>query len=74
MQFAHVCCDCCGFNGVERNARALGVFDHTFFYVEGAFQDVSNFGQPGFVLSPREKLLRTNLPVVLSLGVAIELM
>jgi hypothetical protein len=57
-----------------RRARANGVFDHTFFYVEGAYQRIDNFGAPGFVFTPRDELFNTGLPVLWKAGLAVELL
>ncbi len=57
-----------------RRARANGVFDHTFIFVEGAFSDVTSFGQPGFDLSPRDAFLGTGLPATFRAGLAVELL
>lgn len=57
-----------------RRARANGVFDHTFLFVEGAYQDVTSFGQPGFDLSPRDAFVGTGLPATFKMGLAIELL
>ncbi len=57
-----------------RRARANGVFDHTFVFVEGASQEVTSFGQPGFDLSTRDALLGTGLPATFRVGLAIELL
>lgn len=55
-------------------ARANGLFDHTFFFVEGAAQSVTNFGAPGFDLSSKDDFLHTGLPVLWRAGVAVELL
>jgi hypothetical protein len=60
--------------GATRRARAAGVFDHTFVYVEGAYQDVRSFGAPGFDFSPRDDFLDSGLPVSWTVGLAVELM
>jgi hypothetical protein len=60
--------------GATRRARASGTFDHTFVYVEGAWQDVTTFGAPGFNLSPRDGLLGTGLPLSWAVGLAVELL
>jgi len=60
--------------GTTRRARASGVFDHTFLFVEGAFQDVTSFGAPGFDLSPRDDFGGTGLPVSWRAGLAVELL
>jgi hypothetical protein len=57
-----------------RRARANGVFDHTFIFVEGAFADVTSFGQPGFDLSPRDAFVGTGLPATFRAGLAVELL
>lgn len=57
-----------------RRARANGVFDHTFFFVEGAFSEVTSFGQPGFDLSPNDAFLGTGLPATFRAGLAVELL
>jgi hypothetical protein len=57
-----------------RRARSSGTFDHTFLYVEGAYQPVNGFGERGFVFTPVDTFLNTGLPVLWKIGVAIELL
>lgn len=57
-----------------RRARSNGVFDHTFLFVEGAFQDITSFGAPGFNLSPRDTMFGTGLPAAFKVGIAVELL
>ena len=57
-----------------RRARANGIFDHTFIFVEGAAMDVTTFGQPGFDLSPRDDFLSSGLPASFKVGLAVELL
>jgi len=57
-----------------RRARADGVFDHTFIFVEGAVMDVTTFGQPGFDLSPTDDLLNSGFPASFKVGLAVELL
>jgi hypothetical protein len=56
-----------------QRARSNGAFEHSYLFVEGAFQDITTFGQPGFVFSPSENLFATGWPVTLRAGVAVEL-
>ena len=55
-------------------ARANNVFDHTFVFVEGSWQDVRSFGHRGFDLSARDDFLKSGMPVSWKAGVAVELM
>jgi hypothetical protein len=57
-----------------RRARADGVFDHTFIFVEGAVMDITTFGQPGFDLSPKDDFLKSGLPASFKVGLAVELL
>jgi hypothetical protein len=53
---------------------ANGTFDHTFVFVEGDYQPVNSFNQPGFVFSPDDTFLGTGLPVLWKVGIAVELL
>jgi hypothetical protein len=55
-----------------RRARANGVFDHAFLFVEGAVMDISSFGEPGFDLSPKDDFLDSGLPATFRVGVTVE--
>ncbi len=57
-----------------RRARANGVFDHTFVFIEGAVMDVTSFGEPGFDLSPKDDFVGSGLPATFRVGVAVELL
>jgi hypothetical protein len=57
-----------------RRGRANGTFDHTFLFVEGAWQPVTTFGQPGFVFSPDDTFFGTRMPVLWKIGIAVELL
>lgn len=59
---------------VTRRARANGIFDHTFIYVEGATLQVNSFGAAGFDLSSRDDFLNSGLPASFTAGVAVELL
>ncbi len=57
-----------------RRGRANGTFDHTFIFVEGAYQDVSSFSQPGLVLTPIDAFIGTKQPILWRAGIAVELL
>ena len=58
-----------------RRGRANGAFDHTFVFVEGAWQPVSSFGEPGFVFTPAaDTFIGTGVPVLWKVGIAVELL
>jgi hypothetical protein len=55
-------------------ARANGVLDHTFIFVEGAFMQIDSFGRPGPRFTPKDTFLDTSFPVVWKAGLAVELL
>lgn len=59
-------------SNTTKRAQALGVFKHAFFYGEVAAQSLDTFGAPGPNLTPTDYVFRTELPIMFSLGVAME--
>lgn len=59
-------------SNTTKRAQALGVFKHAFFYGEIAAQSLDTFGAPGPNLTPTDYVFRTELPIMFSLGVAME--
>lgn len=55
-----------------RRAQANEIYKHAFVFAEVVYQELDNFGQPGFIFSPQGRLLGTGAPVVAQFGVSVE--
>lgn len=57
-----------------KRARAAGVFEHAYFFAEATYQNIDDFGTRGILLHPDDRLFSTRLPIMFSLGLAVDLM
>lgn len=50
------------------------ILEHAFLLVEAQTQSIDTFGQPGLVLTPEDRVFGTRLPLMVNIGVAMEIM
>jgi hypothetical protein len=50
------------------------ILEHSYLVLEAQTQSIDSFGQPGLVLTPEDRLFGTRLPLMVNIGVAMEIM
>ena len=58
---------------VTRRARATGTYNHAFFFAEVSRLQIDGLGIPGLVLSPEDIIFQTEEPLMVRLGISLEL-
>lgn len=56
-----------------QRARANGIFEDAYLFAEVYVQPLDNFGRPGFVFSPQDRVFQTQLPMSMNFGISMDI-